>query len=65
MRGKSCVEDGETSWRAGTAGEDGVLKWALLGDGEVVGAVVIQCDGFTGHQGGAGNHGRSCEMTNM
>ena len=50
MRGKSCVEDGETSWRVGTAGENCVLKWALLGDGEVVGAVVIQCDGFAGHE---------------
>ena len=30
MRGKSCIEDGETSWRVGTAGEDGVIKWALL-----------------------------------
>ena len=61
MRGKSCIEDGETSWRVGTAGEDGVIKWALLRDREVVSVVIIQGDGFAGHQGGTGNHGGSCE----
>ena len=60
MRGESCVENGETSRRTGAGGEDSVVKRAPLGDGEVVGEVVVKGDAFTGDQWGTGNHGSPC-----
>ena len=60
MRGEERVENRETARRGGIDSEDRVVERALLGDREVVGEVVVQGDGFTGHQWGTGNHGSPC-----
>ena len=60
MRGEERIENRETARRGGIDSEDSVVKRAPLGDREVVGEVVVQGDGFTGHQRGTGNHGSPC-----